>query len=426
MKNIFKISFLLIVMGLTSCMSSTDWELTGVQGRRPWFHPQPYGTVYIPTGTYHSGQSDQDIFRSYIAPNKQVSIHSMWMDETEITNNEYRQFVNYVVDSIAAITLEYVKEIENPEETYEVIDYDQEIDYEEDAEELSDMYYRVNQRYNHARQIDIRKLTYEYQWQDYVAAENSRDYYNERFDRSVFIKKKKVKIYPDTLVWIRDFAFSHNDPMVRVYFYHPKYDDYPVVGVNWHQANAFCDWRTRIMQHHWDEVQMPMTEHWRLPTEFEWEYAARGGRDNNMYPWGGPYTRNSKGCFLANFKPNRGNYMDDGGLYPVRADSYFPNDYGLYNMAGNVAEWTINTYTESTMQFSHDLNPDYRYDAVEEQDGEDYLSLSRKVVRGGSWKDIAYFIQNGSRTYEYQDTCKSSIGFRCVQTYIGRSALDTK
>ena len=151
-------------------MNSTDWELTGVQGRRPWFHPQPYGTVYIPTGTYHSGQSDQDIFRSYIAPNKQVSIHSMWMDETEITNNEYRQFVNYVVDSIAAITLEYVKEIENPEETYEVIDYDQEIDYEEDAEELSDMYYRVNQRYNHARQIDIRKLTYEYQWQDYVAA----------------------------------------------------------------------------------------------------------------------------------------------------------------------------------------------------------------------------------------------------------------
>jgi len=212
--------------------------------------------------------------------------------------------------------------------------------------------------------------------------------------------------------------------MVRVYFYHPKYDDYPVVGVNWHQARAFCNWRTRIMQHHWEGEDMPLTEHWRLPTEFEWEWAARGGRDNNMYPWGGPYTRNSKGCFLANFKPNRGNYMDDGGMYPVRADSYFPNDYGLFNMAGNVSEWTVNAYAESTHQFSHDLNPDYRYDADPAKDGADYLTMSRKVIRGGSWKDVAYFIQNGSRSYEYQDTCKSYVGFRCVQTYIGRSALD--
>ncbi|MFT4521200.1 MAG: sulfatase modifying factor 1 [Bacteroidia bacterium] len=419
--------FAMVALVLSSCGASSDWELTGVPGRRPWFHPQPYGTIYIPTGTYHSGQSDQDIFRSYIAPNKQVSIHSMWMDETEITNNEYRQFVHYVRDSIAYKTLELVVEVENPEESYEIIDYEQELDYTDNAEDLGDMYYRVNQRYRHKREIDIRKLTYEYEFQDYTAAAYDREhYYDDKFDRSVYIKKKKIKIYPDTLAWIRDFAYSYNDPMVRVYFYHPKYDDYPVVGVNWHQANAFCDWRTRIMQRYWDSEEMPLTEHWRLPTEFEWEYAARGGRDNNMYPWGGPYTRNSKGCFLANFKPNRGNYMDDGGLYPVRADSYFPNDYGLYNMAGNVSEWTINAYAESTQQFSHDLNPDYRYNADEKKDGEDYLTLSRKVIRGGSWKDIAYFIQNGSRTYEYQDTCKSFIGFRCVQTFIGRSALDTK
>ena len=76
-------------------------ELIGVQGRSPWFHPQPYGTVYIPTGTFHTGQSDEDIFHTYIAPNKQISVHAMWMDDTEITNNEYRQFVEYVKDSIA-------------------------------------------------------------------------------------------------------------------------------------------------------------------------------------------------------------------------------------------------------------------------------------------------------------------------------------
>lgn len=423
MRNVLGVFFIALIFGSIGCGTQQEWELVGVQGRKPWFHPQPFGTVYIPTGTYHSGQSDQDIFRSYIAPNKQVSIHSMWMDDTEVTNNEYRQFVKYVEDSIGRYMLEepYIREVEDVDDSYYVIDYNEEVDYEESGEDLVDMFYRVRDRIDHKRQIDIRKLVYHYQYMDYQAAAKA-DYWNS--NRTDFIKEKEVQIYPDTLVWIRDFAYSYNDPMVRVYFYHPKYDDYPVVGVNWHQARAFCNWRTRVMQHHWELEEMPLTEHWRLPTEFEWEYSARGGRDNNMYPWGGPYTRNSKGCFLANFKPNRGNYMDDGGMYPVRADSYFPNDYGLYNMAGNVAEWTINAYAESTLQFSHDLNPDYRYDADPRSDGADYLSLSRKVIRGGSWKDIAYFIQNGSRSYEFQDTTKSYVGFRCVQTFIGRSALD--
>ncbi len=135
-----------------------------------------------------------------------------------------------------------------------------------------------------------------------------------------------------------------------------------------------------------------------------------------------PYTRNSKGCFLANFKPNRGNYSDDGGLYPVRADSYFANDFGLFNMAGNVSEWTRNAYDESSNQFTHDFNPDYVYDAKED----DVITKKRKVIKGGSWKDIAYFIQNGSRSYEYQDTSKSFIGFRCVMSYIGRAQSDKK
>lgn len=428
MRNLSKLLILIGIVSMTGCAMGPDWELTGVQGRRPWFHPQPYGTVYIPTGTYHSGQSDQDIFNSYIAPNKQVSIVGFWMDDTEITNNEYRQFVYYVMDSIARFMVgdePLIKEIENPEESYEVIDYEtyNVIDYKEFEEDLSQMYYRVEERYAHKRVIDIRKLWYDYQWVDLKSAARA-DYWES--NRADHIKKKKVRIYPDTLCWIRDFSFSYNDPMARQYFYHPKYDDYPVVGVNWHQANAFCDWRTRIMNIHWERQGEPLTEEWRLPTEFEWEYAARGGRDNNMYPWGGPYTRNSKGCFMANFKPNRGDYMHDGGFYPVRADRYFPNDYGLYNMAGNVAEWTVNAYAETTIQFATDFNPDFRIDATEENfpDPEDYLTQSRKVIRGGSWKDIAYFIQNGSRTYEYQDSMRSYIGFRCIQNYIGRSALD--
>lgn len=418
MKKIAKALVLVTFFSLIGCGMGDNGELIGVQGRKPWFHPQPFGTVYVPTGSYHTGQSDEDIFHTYIAPNKQISVHAFWMDDTEITNNEYRQFVEHVKDSIARSN-KYLGLVKEDENENEILDYDAEFDWKESYDDLEGMFYQGKERYEFRRQIDIRKLEYTYQWIDFQAASRG-DYFNS--NRAEYIKEKTVKIYPDTLVWIRDFTYSYNEPMTRQYFYHPKYDDYPVVGVSWHQANAFCNWRTRWLNRYWESQEMPITEYFRLPTEYEWEFAARGGRDNNMYPWGGPYTRNSKGCLLANFKPNRGNYMSDGGLYPVRADSYFPNDYGLYNMAGNVAEWTISAYDESSHQFTHDLNSDYQVDA----DDNGPLSLKRKVTRGGSWKDVAYFIQNGSRSYEYQDTSKSYVGFRCVQTYIGRSATDRR
>jgi formylglycine-generating enzyme required for sulfatase activity len=126
------------------------------------------------------------------------------------------------------------------------------------------------------------------------------------------------------------------------------------------------------------------------------------------------------GCFLANFKPLRGNYIDDGGLTTLRADMYNPNGYGLYCMAGNVAEWTSNAYDESAYNFSHDNSPDYNYEAKDS----DPIALKRKVIRGGSWKDVSYFLQTGTRTYEYQDTAKCYIGFRCVISYIGRDKYD--
>jgi gliding motility-associated lipoprotein GldK len=138
------------------------------------------------------------------------------------------------------------------------------------------------------------------------------------------------------------------------------------------------------------------------------------------YGWGGPYVRNSKGCLVANFKPGRGSYGEDGGMQTVNVTSYFPNDFGLYNMSGNVAEWTSTAYDESANVFFYDLNPNYSYEAK----SEDPEVLKRKVIKGGSWKDIGYFLQNGTRTYEYQDTAKSYVGFRCVMSYMGRSIGD--
>jgi len=157
-----------------------------------------------------------------------------------------------------------------------------------------------------------------------------------------------------------------------------------------------------------------------LPTEAEWEWAARGGNELSPYPWGGPYTRNEKGCFLANFKPLRGNYIDDGGLRTIIVGHYPANDWGLYDMAGNVAEWTNSAYDPASYNFSWDMNPNYTYNAKPD----DSPAMKRKVVRGGSWKDIAYYLRVTTRAYEYQDTAKSYVGFRSIQPYLGRNKGD--
>lgn len=436
-----KTGLMLGVLTLAGCKASDRGELTGVQNRTLWFHPAPIGMVYVPTGTIHTGASEQDVFNSYLMPNKQITITAFWMDETEITNNEYRQFVTWVIDSIARYMVDDEMLFTEDEETGErYINYDEELDWEERREDLEDMYYEFEERFDGEKGIDTRKLFYNYMWIDYkAAAAQDRDKYNP-MDRRKFIRKEKTLVYPDTLSWVRDYTYSYNEPMTRHYFNHVKYDDYPVVGVNWHQAKAFCDWRSRYKDRYWKSLgdDIPKTEIFRLPQEYEWEYAARGGRDANMYPWGGPYTRNSKGCMLANFKPLRGNYGEDGGVYPVRADAYFPNDYGLYNMAGNVAEWTATTMDEQAAMNQHDLNPAYetyvpefnKEENVWEQNNYTMegssITTKRKVIRGGSWKDVAHFIQCGTRTYEYQDTSKCYIGFRTVQSYLGRSNKDKK
>ena len=156
------------IISLMSCGMGDNGELTGVQGRRPWFHPQPFGTVYIPTGSYHTGQSDEDIFHTYIAPNKQVSVHAMWMDDTEITNNEYRQFVEYVRDSLMRHEMEMEIEIEDEHDDYTILDYNDDVDQEEFYNEHGAKYFYQNrERFEHRKEFDIRKLDYTYTYVDF-------------------------------------------------------------------------------------------------------------------------------------------------------------------------------------------------------------------------------------------------------------------
>ncbi|PXX97760.1 gliding motility-associated lipoprotein [Marinifilum breve] len=434
----------IVLLFLSSCGSRTgNGELVGVGQRGKWFEPKPYGMVEIPRGSFTMGPNDQDVAWALNATTKTVSVESFWMDETEITNNEYRQFVYWVRDSIARQLLgqQFEEFLIAEDDNGNPIDppfinWDERLDWndEEYVEILEEMYLPEHERFFRNKEIDTRKLKYQYEWVDLQQAAKKSNRYNYETgeyegmvddykggrkqieDRSSFIMKEALNIYPDTLCWIQDFTYSYNDPWTKRYFWHPGYDDYPVVGVSWKQATAFSIWRTRFHNSALKAEGDYPVQDYRLPTESEWEYAARGGIAQNMYPWGGNYTRNDQGCFLANFKPLRGNYVDDGGLVTLPVGSYEPNEYGLYDMAGNVAEWTSGAYDESAYSFTHDMNPNYEYNALPD----DPPALKRKVIRGGSWKDIGYYMQCATRTYEYQDTAKSYIGFRCVRTHLGR------
>ncbi|HLG36414.1 MAG TPA: SUMF1/EgtB/PvdO family nonheme iron enzyme [Bacteroidia bacterium] len=423
MKHQLKSLLILAVLAqlLSGCGGGEQGQLTGVLKRPKWYQADPYGMVYIPAGSYNMGPSDQDVPYAVVSQSKTVTIPAFYMDNTEISNNEYRQFVYWVRDSLAH-RLIGGDHILNEGEYNEQINWKAKIrwDREENEEALAELFLPESERFYKRKEIDTRKLNFEYYWIDLKQAAQRASREQGMTDRSVFIKKDVINVYPDTLTWIHDYTYSYHDPLTQMYFWHPAYDDYPVVGVNWRQARAFCIWRTQLFDTYNESMGDPFTQPFRLPTESEWEYAARGGLALSPYPWGGPYIRNSRGCFLANFKPMRGNYMDDGGTYTVKVTAYWPNDYGLYNMAGNVSEWTSNAFDESAYNFTHDVSTDYIYEAKDS----DPPSMKRKVIRGGSWKDVMWELQNGSRTYEYQDTSKCYVGFRCVMSFLGRDKAD--
>ncbi len=444
MKNILLI--LITAAALFSCTAGPQGELVGVYPREQWIQVNPYGMNYIHLGSYTMGPSDQDVPFAMNTRSKTVTMPAFYIDVHEISNNEYRQFCEWVKDSLYRNTL---AEDDNEDyffaETEEGIELDRFIDkgyilnwetpINWEDEDIFDLLYdeyflQGSDQYYNRRQYDTRKLNFRYWWLNFDAAASKESRDSEfgetnslnqlhsvrgHSDRSQFVVEETINIYPDTLVWVRDFTYGFNEPLAD-YFWHPAYDNYPVVGVTWSQAKAFNAWRTQLMNNWRNSNGQSDVQRFRLPTEAEWEYAARGGLELSPFPWGGPYMRNAQGCPLANFKPMRGDYVEDGGAYTVDISSYSPNDYGLYNMAGNVAEWTSTAYDETVYEFSHELSPEYTYHAKVT----DPPALHRKVTRGGSWKDIGYYCQTGTRSFEYRDTSKAYIGFRSVMSYMGR------
>lgn len=444
--NIKKFVLLITVIAfITSCNSGDRGQLVGVKGKK-WHPEKPYGMTLVPGGAFIMGKSDDDLAGINDAPTRTATVRAFYMDETEITNSEYRQFVFWVRDSIIRRKLAIIADDfsltpgngdtgefafldADPENmnVYEKYMYDNYYSFSPDydgrkinnrvplifdtseypdeyyAEVMDSMYLPIEESYNGVRTWNVKQFKFRYTNMDIEAAAK-----NKNLKRSDFITKEDVEIYPDTTAWIRDFAYSYNEPMHNDYFWHDAYGEYPVVGVSWKQANAFCQWRT--LYHNADRKgrgKQPVNKY-RLPSEAEWEYAARGGLQGATFPWGGPYAKNDRGCFMANFKPLRGDYAADQALYTVEAKSYDPNDFNLYNMAGNVSEWVHASYDPGSYEYSSTINPN-----VNDPNN------NRKVVRGGSWKDVAYYLQVSTRDYEYADSARSYIGFRTVQDYMG-------
>jgi len=455
-KNMRKaILYIFSITIMYGCGSNDRGELVGVKIKNKWFSEKPFGMVSIPAGSFTMGKQDEDITGTMSAPPRTVSLSKFYMDETEISNSEYKQFVEWVKDSIVRTELalmadfasggsltnangepisggiyDYAYAVSDTTgqsayqkymfENYYELDslYTKPLNKNEDiiwdtseypdvyyAEVMDSLYTKKEDSRDGVRTFNTKKLKYNYTWYDVNSAVERPN------ERKSFLEKESVYVYPDTTVWIKDFNYSYNDPMHQDYFYHPAYQDYPVVGVSWNQAQAFCNWRTKNKNDRMrDKKNFAKIPSFRLPTEAEWEYAARGGLEFSKYPWGGPNTTSDRGCFLANFKPVRGNYAVDGALYTVEVQSFNANDYGLYNMSGNVSEWTNSSFNSSSYYMGSTMNSN-----VEDRKNK------RKIIRGGSWKDVAYYLEVSTRDFEYADTARSYIGFRTVQSTVGPS-----
>jgi gliding motility-associated lipoprotein GldJ len=464
------LSFVLLVALLASCgrksesSTTTGWKYNDQKWggfEKTDYEGQPTGPNLVPIegGTFTMGLTDQDVTYEWNNVPRRVTVPSFYIDETEIRNIDYQEYL-----------------------------------------------YWINRVYGE---------TYPEVWK---------------------------RALPDTLVWREELAY--NEPLVENYFRSPDYYEYPVVGVNWHQANEFCKWRTNrvnemilikrgiidpapdqknensfdteayLVGQYEPSVRKNLPDRrtggerrvrledgillpaYRLPTEAEWEYAALGllGNqatskdelitDRRIYPWDGNTVRYQKrnknqGKMLANFKRSGGDYggmagaLNDKAFFPSEVLTNWPNDYGLYNMAGNVNEWTADLYRPMTSADLEDgsnqdlspyrgnifttkkLDPEtgapvvkdslghlvyglmdttttalrdnykrpevYNYldgdkeSLVEYQYGKSTLINDNvRVIKGGSWADRAFWLSPGTRRYLDENKASKTVGFRCA------------
>lgn len=408
---------------------------------------------------------DDDFLRRYLS--------GFYFSRFEVTNREYKLFVQWVKDSVMRATLGY--RLPNG-----VIDRKKKIDADDSAShaKLSVLYYVFHERYYRRREIDTRKLKYVF---DHPSREVA--------DRG----KQVLEIYPDTTAWLNDFSFAYNEPLTNMYFWHPAFDDYPVVGITYWQALAYLDWRTMMEQQKLDREGKKMVIRFDLPSEREWECAATSwiGDDQQLQALGGQARHFADRSWLTDLRLHGGDggmlMMDgkdtvfmigndlravprmradivtsqryrgnntpgdlifNGGFHTVVSDPgrisarvkkqaymgrYYPQEKpdminGIAWMGGNVSEWLKDDFSQweklyawRQRQLQSIGEEDAALQAQIEARSFKYNDKNGKLVRGCNWFDERYGSMAGRNTmgmnakrFVDPDKAYSTLGFRYV------------
>jgi formylglycine-generating enzyme required for sulfatase activity len=382
----------------------------------------------------------------YKIPEKgiQLAIQPFYFRKYEVTNKEYREFVNWVRASngyadkaITSFTVDTV-EVTDPKDN--------------SGEQLTikGKKFRL-----------IRKAT---PIEDYKEVFNYV-FFNANAEGIKSLKKNAVYVFPDTTSWTTDFSSSYNEPMTNMYFWHPAYDNYPVVGVSWYQAMAFLDWKTHMHQKQLDAEKVPYEIEYILPSDIEWEIASIAFEENKKIAfdqravittdwltnlalsWPGhddPYQRPNylKNLFTKD-EYYRGNFIRDGYFHTGPADLIHEKNkgdetgikhldpLGVSWMDGNVSEWMMESYAENWKPFFD------KHLAVLDADTSESTQLAKQIemlydkgnaqngrlVRGANWYDERFSGRPGSLRNEaginpkrFVDPSEqhSTVGFRYV------------
>jgi formylglycine-generating enzyme len=438
------------------------------------------GLVFVQGGTFTMGQTQEDVMQDWNNVPKRMTVNSFFIDKTEIANIHYREFLYWHENTFSDPQYEKMLDALKPDSLV----WRSELSYNEPYVE----YYFRHPTFNYYPVVGISwKIAQRFcQWRTDRANE-------EELMKTGFLDpKNQVK---KTMNGAGQDNFNYESYLSGEYTAQPGPK---AKGKNSTLKDA--QGRPRSVVKFEDGI---LFGKYRLPTEAEWEYASYGFIGQNpqqkfsdgkrgeelhankqMYPWKNDgfdnlrYTRKgaNQGAFLANFKRGTGDYMgvagglNDNGAYTSEVDTYAPNGFGLYNMAGNVNEWVFDVYrnvnsdisdisgirgnvfkvvdkskaqgsqrdslgrmimvnqSDSSLRNRRNYQKSY---AVNYMDGDSLsqanygygtttlISDKSRVYKGGSWNDQAYWLSPGTRRFLEEDQGSNTIGFRCAMDHVG-------